>query len=111
MNSSVIKEAENKINAIEAELKNIGWWSEKPIDPSKMNFKEPFAADTLAYNQWLQFVFIPRVRTIIKENGDFPKQSQVGGRAVREWDYMERIEKAQNLIKLLNEFDDLFNKK
>ena len=101
--------ATQAINAIEAEMKRVDWWSGKAPEPERMNFHEPFGADTLAYQEWLQFVFIPRVRSIIESKGEFPPNSSVGTKAMREWDYMEHVAEGQKLIRMLNDFDDLVN--
>lgn len=96
---------QQRIDEIEAEMKRIGLWHSAPLDPAQRAFKRAFGADTMSFSQWLQFVFIPRVREIIAERGRFPGQSQVGAQAVREFDgYNE----ADQLISFLNRFDTLF---
>jgi uncharacterized protein YqcC (DUF446 family) len=95
-----------KIAAIETEMKRIGFWQAEPLGPAQYNFQRAFAMDTMAFSQWLQFIFIPRVNEIIASEGQFPEQSMVGAQAVREFDsYPE----ASDLIRLLSEFDALFN--
>lgn len=54
---------------------------------------------------WLQFIFIPRVKRIIVERGEFPASSSVGAQAVREFD---GVPEASKLISLLCEFDAMF---
>ena len=94
-----------KVGEIEREMKRIRLWQEKPLVPEKYNFTMAFAMDTMSYNQWLQFVFIPRVREIINTEGKFPASSSVGVQAVREFDTYPN---AEGLITLLSEFDRLF---
>lgn len=93
------------IAGIEAEMKRIGWWREEPLPPEMYNFTRAFAMDTMPYAYWLQFVFIPRVRAIIAERGQFPPSSSVGAQAIREFDGQDE---AQELVHLLCEFDALF---
>jgi uncharacterized protein YqcC (DUF446 family) len=101
-------QAAQKISEIEAEMKRIGYWSPDPLPEEAYDFQQAFAMDTMAFSQWLQFVFIPRVREIIEEHGTFPSNSMVAAQAVREfdgdWD-------ASQLLSLLSEFDDLFDGK
>jgi len=61
--------AQKKIDAIEAEMKRIGYWQSEPLDPDQYDFERAFAMDTMAFSQWnnprllagwLQFIFIPR---------------------------------------------------
>ncbi len=97
-----------KIAAIEAEMKRIGYWSAEPLPEGAYAFRQAFAMDTMAFGQWLQFIFISRVKSIIEQRGAFPAQSQVGTQAVREFDGDQQ---AAHLVSLLCEFDSLFNNK
>lgn len=93
-----------KVDAIEAELRRAGMWQETPLAEEKYRFKSAFAMDTMAFSQWLQFIFIPRVREAI-EHDRFPSSSEVGAQAVREFDGDPN---AAALVSLLSEFDALF---
>lgn len=103
--NSLYSKAERKISEIEAEMKRIGYWSDEPLPEEAYEFQQAFAMDTMAFSQWLQFILIPRVRTIIEEKDDFPSDSMVGTQAVREFDGDAT---ASGLVTLLSEFDDLF---
>lgn len=94
-----------RIDAIEAEMKRIGLWHEEGLEPSRLEFTQAFGADTMAFQQWLQFVFIPRVREIVAERGSFPSRSQVGVQAIREFD---GYDEAADLVGLLSDFDSQF---
>src|SRR5215467_6373067 len=94
-----------KLDEIEEEMKRIGLWQEKALAPEQYNFTSAFAMDTMSFDQWLQFIFVPRVRGIISAGGGFPASSSVGAQAVREFDTHPN---AQRLITLLSEFDRLF---
>ena len=106
--------AQKKIDAIEAEMKRIGYWQSEPLDPDQYDFERAFAMDTMAFSQWnnprllvgwLQFIFIPRVREVVVNQGKFPEQSMVAAQAVREFD---GAPEASDLVRLLSEFDALF---
>lgn len=92
------------LEKIEAEMRKIDLWQNTPLEPAQYHFREAFAMDTMSYAQWLQFVFIPRVRGIIDEHGEFPTQSMVGVQAMREFD---GLHEAANLTSLLHDFDAL----
>ena len=70
-----------RIDEIEAEMKTAGMWSESPLPPEAYDFHKAFAMDTMAYSQWLQFVFVPRVNDLITSGGQFPSSKH--GRARR----------------------------
>ena len=99
------EEVQQHIDGIEAEMKRIGFWSDEPPTPEMYNFTQAFAMDTMPFSYWLQFIFIPRVRSIIAEQGDFPRSSQVGVQAVREFD---GAWEASDLVSKLIAFDALF---
>jgi uncharacterized protein YqcC (DUF446 family) len=95
-----------KIAAIEAEMKRIGMWQETPLSEAAYRFTQAFAMDTMAFSQWLQFVFIPRVKQIVAEKGTFPTASMVAAQAVREFD-TDPLD-TSHLQTLLSEFDRMF---
>ena len=95
---------EAKVTAIEAEMKRSGLWQSDPLAPEQYAFQQAFAMDTMAFSQWLQFIFIPRVRGIIQTRGEFPSSSSVGAQAIREFD---GFEEAAELVSILSGFDSL----
>lgn len=95
-----------QITAIEAEMKRIGFWQNEPLQAEQYNFRVAFAGDTMAFPQWLQFVFIPNVRRIVETRNTFPASSQVSAYAVREFDTYR--EDSSQLVTLLHDFDKLF---
>ncbi len=97
--------AAEMILAIEAEMQHIGFWSDEPLPAEDYRFSLAFGMDTMSFAQWLQFIFIPRVRAIIEERGEFPARSMVGAQAARE---LNTDPQAARLVSLLSEFDGLF---
>ena len=87
-------------------MRRIGMWQEVPLPDEAYDFSRAFGADTMTYAQWLQFVFVPRVRELIDSEGDFPSSSSVGTQAVREFD---GFAEGDVLVQLLSEFDALFD--
>jgi uncharacterized protein YqcC (DUF446 family) len=106
-NVDLYSEVERKMFEIEAEMKRIGYWSDEPPPEEAYKFQQAFAMDAMAFSQWLQFILIPRVWTIIEQKGDFPSESMVGIQAVREFDGDSN---ASGLVTRLSEFDDLFRR-
>ena len=94
-----------KIAAIEIEMKRIGMWQDEPLKPEQYDFRSAFGADTMAFEQWLEFIFIPHVRDMIVTREPFPSESNVAAQALREFD-TSGFDTAR-LQQLLQEFDDL----
>src|SRR5574340_1155588 len=92
------------IDGIEAEMRSINFWQEAPLQPEQYDFARAFGMDKMSFTQWLQFIFIPRVREAAA-TGNFPGESHVAAQAVREFD---GIPEAARLTRLLSEFDNLF---
>lgn len=96
------------IAGIEAEMKRIGMWQAEPIEPERLEIRQAFGGDQLSFEQWLQFVFIARVRGIVDSNGTFPSSSQVADQAFREWKMFGEREDVDPLLDLLRDFDATF---
>jgi len=94
----------SKITGIEVEMHRIGLWQAEPLQLKQYQFSRAFAMDTMTFSQWLQFIFIPRVRDCAA-SGMFPSTSQVSIQAIREFDGMPE---ASHLVILLSEFDQQF---
>ncbi len=95
-----------KLDQIEAEMRRIGIWSEKAPSPEQFQSQRAFLTDTMAFEQWLQFVFLPHAREAVIGEFPFPTSSSVGTRAVKEFDGSAE---SQRLGTLLSEFDGLIH--
>ncbi|MBS1505723.1 MAG: YqcC family protein [Bacteroidetes bacterium] len=95
-----------KANEIETELKRLNRWSDQPLPEEKFENMGAFGAGAMSFEQWIQFVLIDTIREIVKEQAQFPDESNVGVYAVREFD---GDAEASTLIKLLCELDELIN--
>ncbi len=57
---------------IEAELHSLDQWQHEPPTAKALASTEPFCIDTLNFSQWLQFVFLVRMHTLIKQRQALP---------------------------------------
>ena len=62
---------------IEAALRQMGLWETTPPPPEALRSEQPFAVDTLRFEQWLQFIFIPRIRFLIDNDQALPGQCSI----------------------------------
>jgi len=97
-----------KIAEIEDEMKRVDLWQSEPLQPEQYQFTRAFGGDTMSFEQWLQFIFIPRVKGIIESRDTFPTSSSVGTYAAREWGWSPLGIDTNRLGTLLSEFDALF---
>ncbi len=98
----------DKLNEIEAEMRSIGYWSESPPDLQRAASEGKLQSylDAPSFELWLQALFLPNARAAAEEDR-LPSSSQVGVMALRQYDYHSHIPEAQNLLRLLHEFDNL----
>jgi uncharacterized protein YqcC (DUF446 family) len=102
---SLYQLASTKIHQIESELKRLNRWSTSPLTPEKLENMGAFGENTMTFEQWIQFILIPRVNQIIQEKDAFPEGSMLAAHAVRVFD---GDPEAGPLHELLYEFDSLF---
>jgi uncharacterized protein YqcC (DUF446 family) len=58
-------EAASLLIDIEAELRRLDQWQREAPPAAALASSEPFCVDTLTLAQWLQFVFLPRMRALL----------------------------------------------
>jgi uncharacterized protein YqcC (DUF446 family) len=57
---------------IEAQLRQLGQWNKLPPSAEALASDLPFCVDTLTLPQWLQFVFLPTLYTMLQEGETLP---------------------------------------
>lgn len=90
---------------IERELRVQGWWADAPPSAQALASQEPFCVDSMAFEQWLQWIFLPRMKALLESGAALPSVS--GIQPMAEQVFGERSIKARALIALLGEFDQL----
>ncbi len=90
---------------VEANLRTSGKWEQEPPDSRDLSSIQPFCIDTLSFEQWLQWIFLPRMKGIIEQQKPLPAKSGI---------YVYAHESLRNsdvatscLLKLIKRFDDL----
>ncbi len=81
------------------------WDVPRPADEALVDMGA-FGMRTMAFAQWLRWVFVPNVERLIASDGPWPQSSQVAVRAVREGDTDEAI---AALVPALGAFDAAFS--
>ncbi|MCT2529962.1 YqcC family protein [SAR92 clade bacterium H921] len=74
---------------VEKEMHRMELWQSQSPSPQALASVEPFAIDQLSFSQWLQFLFLPRMRELIESGAPLPKSSSIAPMA-------EEFFKAQN---------------
>tara|TARA_Y100001951_G_scaffold18759_1_gene14006 strand:- start:4761 stop:5090 length:330 start_codon:yes stop_codon:yes gene_type:complete len=93
---------------IERELRVLGWWQEQAPSAEALASQEPFCVDTLTFEQWLQWIFLPRMKQLLEAGAALPSVS--GIQPMAEMVYREQSGLARRLLELLGEFDRLLTR-
>lgn len=89
---------------IERELRLLGWWASVPPDASRLSSGEPFCVDTLAFEEWLQWILLPRMRLLVETGGVLPSACALRPMGEVSWPGDARV---AGLLGLLGEVDRL----
>jgi uncharacterized protein YqcC (DUF446 family) len=90
---------------VEATLRTSGKWELEPPDSRDLGSAQPFCIDTLNFEQWLQWIFLPRMKRIIEQQKPLPASS---GIYVYAHEYLRNSDfSSGSLLKLIKRFDDL----
>ncbi len=92
---------------IEPALCELGLWQPMPPTAEAFTSAEPFCLDTMAAEQWLQWVLLPRMAALLDRGGPLPSRFMITP-------YFEEAlslspTDAQRLLQILRRLDDLLN--
>ena len=90
---------------LEAALRENVLWEVLPPSAEELSSQQPFCFDTLRFTQWLQFVFIERLKGIIESNGALPGRSGIV--PIAEENFKGVSYDARRIIGALARFDSL----
>ena len=94
---------------IERELRIRDLWSLEPPEAKALASCEPFCIDTLSFEEWLQWIFLPKMKLIIERNQALPATS--GILAMAEMVYQGRSAQMAGLLQTLRAFDELIEQR
>ena len=99
------QQVQHLLQQLELELKSVGLWQDTPPEAHKLRSTQPFAVDTLAFHQWLQFIMIPRMVELFAQQRALPTQMAVSPMAVQV--YKGKLREHRRIIACLRELDTL----
>lgn len=92
---------------IEIELRTLDIWEATPPPEEAFQSSEPFCLDTMAFTQWLQFVFLEKMKVLVESGHPLPSVSGIAPMA--EEYFRGRPQSGQRLIRALEEMDRLLS--
>lgn len=94
--------------AIEQEMRRIGLWDDTRPSQEALESLVPFCYDTLKFEQWLQWVFLPKMKLALEQQIDFPASSNIATLAEMCFQALANTD-TKRLLELLGQFDDTIN--
>ena len=101
----LFSEVADRLLGIELEMRRIDVWSMEPPSEAALASDQPFCFDTLEFTEWLQFVFLERMRFIVEQG--LPRASGIAPMA--EEHFRVRPESGDGLIRELEAIDELLS--
>ena len=90
---------------VEAALRSGGKWQAVEPPAEALSSSVPFCIDTLGFEQWLQWVFLPRMRHILEHGRPLPRKSGILPYAQ---EYLDKDDPITNgLLRQIGRFDEL----
>ncbi|MDZ7841231.1 MAG: YqcC family protein [Gammaproteobacteria bacterium] len=93
------------LDQIEGELKRLDLWEGRPPPAEAFRSPNPFCFDTMSIPQWLQWVFVPRMRETLAMSVPLAAPSRITPAV--ELYFADISGDEGNLVVLLQEFDAL----
>jgi uncharacterized protein YqcC (DUF446 family) len=90
---------------VEATLRTSGKWDACQPPQEALASPEPFCLDTLRFEQWLQWIFLPRMKQILEHRQPLPRKSGIFAYAEGALDKDDLP--AASLLAVIKRFDDL----
>ena len=90
---------------LEAALRQLNLWSDESPSQEALSSEQPFAMDSLEFEEWLQFIFLPTLYEVLASGGVLPERCAIAPMA--EETIGKRGLPTETLISTLRDLDQL----
>ncbi|WP_336368535.1 YqcC family protein [Marinobacter sp. C2H3] len=104
---SMLSDVADSLLRIEMALRQLDAWASSPPPDEAFESDQPFCIDTMAFPEWLQFVFLVRMKVLVEQGGPLPAVSGIAPMA--EEHFRSRPESGDALVRALAEMDRLLS--
>ena len=101
-------QAKELLNQLQLAMTNASLWATTAPSELAMQSTAPFACDHMFLEQWLQFIFIPKLTHIITHEQSLPNKVAIYPMA--EIMFKDRLNQCDEIMKLLFLLDQLMGK-
>ncbi len=88
-------------------MRGIGHWTDKAPSSEALASQVPFCYDTLQFQQWLQWVFVPQLGVLIDQGLPLPSRSDIAPLAEMWFLEQEMEQETVHLLEVIRELDAL----
>ncbi len=106
--NAALHEAADLVLQIELAMRRARLWHREAPTPAAMTSRTPFCADTLVFTEWLQFIFLPRMRVLLENDQALPQASGIAPMAE---EALPTVEGRDAVLALIKAFDALISGK
>ena len=96
------------LDALEVTLRESHWWGTAAPAPERLASPLPFCVDTLSITEWLQWVFLPRMRALLRARQALPMGCAI--RPIAEEQLSNQPREAASVLALLARIDVCLSK-
>ncbi len=94
-----------QLDRIALEMQQAGLWTDQRPSAEALESPHPFCFDTLAFEEWLQWKFLPQMRDLLQQFGTPPENCSMSPLA--EHQFAELEADTERLVAEIAEFDAL----
>lgn len=98
-----IEQLEDLLKQLACELKAVELWQALPPSDAALSSSAPFCYDTLSFQQWLQFIFIPKMIQLITSAQPLPRKIALTPMAEESFKHL--VGQGQQLIDIIQRID------
>ncbi|MCL1073591.1 YqcC family protein [Shewanella dokdonensis] len=91
------------LRTIEHELKRLQLWSDTHPSAVALASTAPFACDTLPFEHWLQFIFLPKMQVLVEQQLPLPTEIAIAPMAHYVWAQRPVMRDLINVLEMLDE--------
>ncbi|WP_070962767.1 YqcC family protein [Vibrio sonorensis] len=92
------------LRKLSIQLQENGLWESKEPTEEQLNSPEPFSLDRLSPEQWLQWIFIPKMQVLTEEKGQIPNGFSIAPYFEECWKELPNL---SDVIATIKEIDKL----
>ncbi len=88
---------------LKQQLKKQSLWQQHAPDAKALSSQQPFAVDTLEPQEWLQWIFIARMESLIEAGGDIPRGFEITPYFEEVWKLRPELNEVLTVLKQIDE--------